>query len=128
VQRYKPAFPVLLDSDSSITRQYDPDLTFPLTLLISPEDRIEKVDNGYLPGELFSGHQKDFYAWQAELKLKSHVLRVFHGDSRGGMKCSGGVCKNVPAFGGTRVEAIIRFWGNAAALTLSGPGRRRCLR
>lgn len=66
-------------------------------------------ESSNLPGELFSGHQKDFFAWQAELKLKSHVLRVFHGDSRGGMKCSGGVCTYVPAFGGTRVEAIVRF-------------------
>lgn len=66
-------------------------------------------ESSNLPGEIFHGGQTDFYSVQGELKLRRHSLRLFHGDNRGGMKCSGGVCKYVPAFGGTRVEAILRF-------------------
>lgn len=51
VQRYKLTFPVLLDSDSSVTRQYDPDQTFPMTLVITPDGAIRKVATGYVPGD-----------------------------------------------------------------------------
>lgn len=64
-----------------------------------------------LPGELFfTGGKEHFVSVTAALKLpRGHELRLFSGDSRGGLKCSGGVCKYVPAFQGIRLESVIRF-------------------
>jgi len=81
-------------------------VTFARASLFSITGMWESSD---LPGEVFQNKQTNFYAWQAEVKIKQHVIRLFQGDQRGGVKCSGGVCKYVPAFSGTRLEAIIRF-------------------
>ncbi|MEW6367069.1 MAG: DUF6029 family protein [Acidobacteriota bacterium] len=67
-------------------------------------------ESSNLPSELFENGKENFYYAQAEIKLmKRHLLSIFAGETRGGTKCSGGVCKYVPAFGGVRVEAVIRF-------------------
>ena len=63
-----------------------------------------------LPGEVFFAGKENFYYGQLEIKLlKAHLLRLFFGETRGGIKCSGGVCKYVPAFRGVRFEAVLRF-------------------
>ena len=63
-----------------------------------------------LPGELFFSGQEHFYYAQIDVKiLRRHLARLFIGDNRGGIKCSGGVCKYIPAFSGLRVEGVIRF-------------------
>jgi peroxiredoxin len=51
IRRYKLTFPVLLDSDFAITRQYDPDETFPLSLLIGRDRRIQHIYSGYNTGD-----------------------------------------------------------------------------
>jgi len=51
VRRYRLTFPVLLDGDFSITRQYDPDETFPLTMLIGRDKQVKHVYAGYNPGD-----------------------------------------------------------------------------
>lgn len=67
-------------------------------------------ESSNLPGEVFYAGKEDFYYGQLDVKIKrKHLVRIFFGETRGGMKCSGGVCKYVPAFKGTRFEAVIRF-------------------
>lgn len=67
-------------------------------------------ESSNLPIEMFFAGKENFYYGQLEIKiLKAHQLRFFFGETRGGVKCSGGVCKYVPAFKGTRFEAVIRF-------------------
>jgi len=67
-------------------------------------------ESSNLPGEIFFSGKKDFYYGQLEVKLlKAHLVRLFFGETRGGIKCSGGVCKYVPAFNGIRLEAVVRF-------------------
>lgn len=51
VHRYHLKFPILLDSDSAITRQYDPDQTFPLTLLVGFDGKIRGIYQGYTAGD-----------------------------------------------------------------------------
>jgi len=51
VRRYRLTFPVLLDGDFSITRQYDPDETFPLTMLIGRDRQVHHIYAGYNPGD-----------------------------------------------------------------------------
>lgn len=51
VRRYKLTFPILLDSDSSITRIYNPDLSFPYTLLINKNGAVVRTYQGYVPGD-----------------------------------------------------------------------------
>ncbi len=37
------------------------------------------------------------------------ILSVLGGTQRGGLKCVGGVCKNVPSFAGVRTEVVFRY-------------------
>jgi hypothetical protein len=63
-----------------------------------------------LPGEVFFTGKEEYRYFQLEVKLlKRHIARLFVGDNRGGIKCSGGVCKYIPAFSGVRMEGVIRF-------------------
>jgi len=67
-------------------------------------------ESSNLPIEMFFAGKENFYYGQLEIKIrKAHQLRFFYGETRGGVKCSGGVCKYIPAFRGTRLEAVIRF-------------------
>jgi hypothetical protein len=67
-------------------------------------------ESSNLPAEVYFTGKENFYYGQIEIKLvKAHLLRLFYGETRGGVKCSGGVCKYVPAFKGIRFEAVIRF-------------------
>ena len=67
-------------------------------------------ESSNLPGEVFFAGKEDFYFAQLDIKLlRKHLVRIFFGETRGGIKCSGGVCKYVPAFRGLRFEAVIRF-------------------
>lgn len=50
-RRYKLTFPVLLDSDSELTRKYNPDLSFPLTLVLGPDRSVRKIYQGYSIGD-----------------------------------------------------------------------------
>jgi len=36
-------------------------------------------------------------------------FRVFYGSTRGGLKCSGGVCRVFPPFNGLKTEVTVRF-------------------
>jgi peroxiredoxin len=51
INRYKLTFPVLLDKDSAVTRQYNPDMSFPLTLLIGRDKQIHHIYQGYNAGD-----------------------------------------------------------------------------
>jgi hypothetical protein len=39
----------------------------------------------------------------------SSYVRVFAGRSKGGLKCSGGICRIFPEFEGVKLEATVRF-------------------
>lgn len=43
------------------------------------------------------------------IKFRNNDLTVFHGDQRGGLVCSSGVCTFQPAFRGTKVLLLSRF-------------------
>lgn len=43
------------------------------------------------------------------LKFRNNDLTVFHGDQRGGLVCSSGVCVDQPPFRGTKVLLLSRF-------------------
>ncbi len=62
------------------------------------------------PEILFFKDKKNWWAGQIEIKF-SHAgsVRIFCGSNKGGVKCSGGVCKFFPPFEGLRVDAIFRF-------------------
>jgi hypothetical protein len=50
--------------------------------------------------------------WGLELEFKftpANSLRVFYGADKGGVKCSGGLCKFFPPFEGLRLEGMFRF-------------------
>ena len=67
-------------------------------------------ESSNLPGEVYFTGKENFYFAQVDVQLfKAHLVRLFYGETRGGVKCSGGVCKYVPAFRGTRLEVVIRF-------------------
>jgi cytochrome c biogenesis protein CcmG, thiol:disulfide interchange protein DsbE len=51
VRRYRLTFPVLLDSNSEVTRRYNPDLTFPLTMVLDRNCAVRSVFQGYTPGD-----------------------------------------------------------------------------
>lgn len=51
VHRYRLTFPVLLDDQSEITRIYNPDLNYPLTLLLDAENKVRKIYQSYHPGD-----------------------------------------------------------------------------
>jgi hypothetical protein len=50
-----------------------------------------------------------FAAAIAHVDVDDLVFRVVVGDQRGGLRCSGGVCRQVPAFSGARLEVVARF-------------------
>lgn len=68
-------------------------------------------ESSNIPGELFFNNGKEnFYYTQFDIKLlRRHLIRLIVGENRGGLKCSGGVCKYIPAFSGIRMEGIVRF-------------------
>lgn len=45
------AFTVLLDKDSSVTKQYNPQATLPYTVVIDRQGNIAKQHSGYNPGD-----------------------------------------------------------------------------
>ena len=51
VNRYHLSFPVVLDSDFSATRRYNPDLNFPLTMLVGRDRQIHHIYQSYRPGD-----------------------------------------------------------------------------
>ncbi|MGD8540308.1 MAG: DUF6029 family protein [Candidatus Aminicenantes bacterium] len=68
---------------------------------------FEQTDN---PEILFITDKKDWWALQAEWRFpKGNSIRFFYGSTKGGIKCSGGLCRLFPPFEGLRLEAILRF-------------------
>ncbi len=68
---------------------------------------FEQTDN---PEILFITDKKDWWALQFEWRFtKGNSIRIFYGSTKGGVKCSGGLCRLFPPFEGLRLEAIWRF-------------------
>jgi peroxiredoxin len=68
---------------------------------------FERTDN---PEILFVTDKKDWWALQVEWRFaKANSIRVFCGSTKGGVKCSGGLCRLFPPFEGLRIEVIGRF-------------------
>jgi peroxiredoxin len=62
------------------------------------------------PEILFFKDKKDWLGGQIEIKFShANSVRIFYGSNKGGVKCSGGVCKFFPPFEGLRIDAIFRF-------------------
>jgi hypothetical protein len=68
---------------------------------------FEQTDN---PEVLFITEKKDWWAIQAEWRFSNgNSIRIFYGSTKGGVKCSGGLCKLFPPFEGLRLEVFWRF-------------------
>ena len=68
---------------------------------------FEQTNN---PEVLFVTDKKDWWALQAEWRFtKGNSIRVIYGSTKGGVKCSGGICRLFPPFEGLRLEMIWRF-------------------
>ena len=68
---------------------------------------FEQTDN---PEILFATDKKNWLALQAEWRFfKANSIRIFYGSTKGGVKCSGGLCRLFPPFEGLRLEVIWRF-------------------
>lgn len=62
------------------------------------------------PQVLFFRNKKNWLGVQLEIKFsQANAIRIFYGAMKGGVKCSGGVCKFFPPFEGFRMDAIVRF-------------------
>jgi len=62
------------------------------------------------PHVLLFKNKKNWWGGQIEVKIShSNSIRIFYGSMKGGVKCSGGVCKTFPPFEGLRIDAILRF-------------------
>jgi hypothetical protein len=62
------------------------------------------------PEILFFKDKKNWYAAQIEIKLfHANSIRIFYGSNKGGVKCSGGICKFFPPFEGLRIDVLFRF-------------------
>lgn len=62
------------------------------------------------PQVLFFRDKKNWLGVQLEIKFsQANAIRIFYGAMKGGVKCSGGICKFFPPFEGFRMDAIFRF-------------------
>lgn len=62
------------------------------------------------PEILFFKDKKNWPGGQIEIKFSNaNSVRIFYGSNKGGVKCSGGVCRFFPPFEGLRIDAIFRF-------------------
>ncbi|MFC2163608.1 DUF6029 family protein [Acidobacteriota bacterium] len=68
---------------------------------------FEQTNN---PEIRLSTDKKDWWALQVELRFSNaSSIRVFYGSTKGGVKCSGSLCRIFPPFQGLRIEVIWRF-------------------
>lgn len=51
IKRNGYTFPVLLDKETTVVAQYNPDKTLPYTVIIDREGKIQNVHRGYNPGD-----------------------------------------------------------------------------
>ena len=62
------------------------------------------------PQVLFFKNRKNWFGIQLEIKFfQANAIRLFYGAMKGGVKCSGGICKFFPPFEGFRLYAIYRL-------------------
>jgi len=55
-------------------------------------------------------NKKNWWGGQVEVRVThANSIRIFYGSMKGGVKCSGGICKFFPPFEGLRIDAIFRF-------------------
>jgi hypothetical protein len=68
---------------------------------------FEQTNN---PEILLLTDKKEWWALQLELRLSNaNAIRIFYGSTKGGVKCSGSLCRIFPPFQGLRCELIWRF-------------------
>ena len=74
----------------------------------SDEPRAGSTGGGTVSG---SGDSKEnFHAIEVKIKpVESVIVSLFYGAVRGGLRCSGGVCREVPAFDGFKGELAFQF-------------------
>ena len=62
------------------------------------------------PEILFFKKKRDWWGGQIEIRFtQGNAVRIYYGANKGGVKCSGGVCKFFPPFEGLRIDALLRF-------------------
>jgi hypothetical protein len=54
--------------------------------------------------------REDFPAIEVKVKpVKDVIVDVFWGSTKGGLRCSGGICRQVPSFSGLKIEVAAQF-------------------
>ncbi len=62
------------------------------------------------PEILFFKDEENWWGGQVEVRFsRANSIKIFYGSNKGGIKCSGGVCKFFPPFEGLRIDALLRF-------------------
>lgn len=80
---------------------------------LSVTGRYEHSDEPLSSGSGLSRRTKDdpeFWSGEATVKAGTHVeVTIFYGRIKGGLVCSGGVCREVPPFDGARADLTLKF-------------------
>jgi hypothetical protein len=76
------------------TVTHSPDWTFSVTYQFTTDDALATVEGS------------DWFSQEMSYSFGDgrHTLSVFHGEERGGLKCTGGVCRRVQAFEGWKLS------------------------
>jgi hypothetical protein len=84
---------------------------FFLSVLYSPRWALTFFfDQTNDPEILFFKDKRDWWGIQLEYRFQqANFVRLYYGSNKGGVKCSGGVCKFFPPFEGLRIDAMFRF-------------------
>ncbi len=82
-----------------------------MSLLYSPRWALTVFfDQTNDPEILFFKDKRDWWGVQLECRFRqANFIRIYYGSNKGGVKCSGGVCRFFPPFEGLRVDALLRF-------------------
>lgn len=84
-------------AQSTLTYSFAPFLSLACTYEYTTEDTIGADRNHFVSGEAL---------WRF---ASSSYLKLMYGSTRGGLRCSGGMCRQFPAFEGGRAEITVRF-------------------
>jgi hypothetical protein len=83
--------------EATVTRS--PDISASVTYQLTTDEELESREgNSWLSGEVSYSFGEG-----------RHTLRVFYGQERGGLKCTGGVCRRVQAFEGWKISLDSAF-------------------
>jgi len=101
------------ESYKQVKGSFEPDFSIAqgnATLNIAPWISIAGMYEYSDQPPVFAPNYKHHFAGAVTYRfMAGSWLRVFYGSTRGGLKCSGGVCRVFPPFNGLKTEVTVRF-------------------